>query len=207
MKDLHVSLKRCLIAILGGVILATGLYNIHAISGVTEGGILGLTLLLDHWFGISPSVTSIVGNVLCYLLGIKLFGKDFVLYSTISAGAFSICYKIWEQFPQVYPEIANHPLIAALVGALFVGLGAGLCVRVGGAPSGDDAFAMSLSHMTQTSIQWWYLISDLSVLGLSLTYIPLRRIGYSLVTVVLSGQLVGLVQKTPNPWNRKTGNQ
>ena len=33
------------------------------------------------------------------------------------------------------------------------------------------------------------------VLGLSLTYIPVRRIGYSLLTVVLSGQLIGLIQR------------
>ena len=32
-------------------------YNIHSMSNVTEGGILGLTLLLEYWFGISPSVS------------------------------------------------------------------------------------------------------------------------------------------------------
>ena len=35
----------------------------------------------------------------------------------------------------------------------------------------------------------------LIVLGLSLTYIPVRRIGYSLLTVILSGQLIGLMQR------------
>ena len=34
--------------LLGSAILAFGLYNVHALSGVTEGGILGLTLLLHH---------------------------------------------------------------------------------------------------------------------------------------------------------------
>ena len=38
-------------------------------------------------------------------------------------------------------------------------------------------------------------LSDLIVLGLSLTYIPVRRIGYSLLTVILSGQLIGLMQR------------
>ena len=35
--------------------------------------------------------------------------------------------------------------------------------------------------------------SDLTVLLLSLSYIPLGRIAYSLLTVILSGQLIGLV--------------
>ena len=40
------------------------------------------------------------------------------------------------------------------------------------------------------------------LLVLSLTYIPLRRIGYSLLTVLISGQLIGLVQKLPLPWDK-----
>ena len=45
--------------VLGSAILAFGLYNVHSISGVTEGGVLGLTLLLEHWFGISPSIAAL----------------------------------------------------------------------------------------------------------------------------------------------------
>ena len=78
---------------------------------------------------------------------------------------------------------------------MFIGVGAGLCVRAGGATTGDDALAMSLSHLTKIPIQWIYLTSHLIVLGLSLTYIPVRRIGYSLLTVILSGQLIGLMQR------------
>ena len=32
--------------------------------------------------------------------------------------------------------------------------------------------------------------------------IPLRRIGYSLLTVLISGQLIGLVQRLPLPWDK-----
>ena len=103
-------------------------------------------------------------------------------------------YGICEQFPPLWPQIAQHPLIASLVGACFVGIGAGLCVRIGGAPSGDDALAMSISHATGWKIQWVYLMSDLIVLVMSLSYIPVRRIGYSLFTVLMSGQLIGLIQ-------------
>ena len=104
-------------------------------------------------------------------------------------------YGSCEQFPPLWPQIAQRPLLASVAGALFIGVGAGLCVRVGGATSGDDALAMSLSHLTKVPIQWLYLISDLLVLGLSLSYIPLKRIGYSLLTVILSGQLIGWIQK------------
>lgn len=189
-----ITLKKCAITLLGSFILAFGLYHVHSISGVTEGGVLGATLLLEHWTGISPALTGGIMNVLCYVLGWKLLGKEFIAYSALATVGFSGMYKICEQFPHLWPGLADMPLVAALVGALFVGVGAGLCVRVGGAPSGDDALAMSISHATGWKIQWVYLLSDLIVLVMSLSYIPVRRIGYSLFTVLLSGQLIGFVQ-------------
>ena len=190
----NITFKKCAITLLGSFILAFGLYHVHSISGVTEGGVLGATLLLEHWIGISPALTGGIMNVLCYVLGWKLLGKEFIAYSALATVGFSGMYKICEQFPHLWPGLADMPLVAALVGALFVGVGAGLCVRVGGAPSGDDALAMSISHATGWKIQWVYLLSDLIVLVMSLSYIPVSRIGYSLFTVLLSGQLIGFVQ-------------
>ena len=190
--------KNSIISLLGSAFLAFGLYNVHSLSGVTEGGVLGLTLLLEHWFHISPSVSGFVLNVLCYLLGWKLLGRTFLAYSFLASTGFSLSYKLFEQFPPLWPELAELPLLAALLGAVFVGVGAGVCVRAGGAPGGDDALAMSISHATGWSIERAYLISDLVVLALSLSYIPLRRIGFSLLTVLLSGQIIGLIQKLPH---------
>lgn len=147
-RSLELNWKDSLISVLGSAFLAFGLYNVHALSGVTEGGVLGLTLLLDRWFSISPSVSGAILNVLCYGLGWKLLGKRFLAYSFLSTVSFSLSYKLYEQFPPLWPEIANYPLLAAFVGAVFVGVGAGVCVRAGGAPGGDDALAMSVSHLS-----------------------------------------------------------
>lgn len=188
----------CCIAFLASAFQAFGMYHIHAQSGVTEGGIFGLILLLHHWLGLSPAVTSLVLNGGCYVLGWKTLGKAFIGYSLIASLGYSAGYRVCEQFPPLFPDIAAFPLPAALTGALFIGIGAGLCVRAGGATSGDDALAMSLSHLTKIPIQRLYLASDLIVLLLSLSYIPPGRIGYSLLTVILSGQIIGWLQ-----WGKK----
>ncbi len=192
----------CLVLLLGSVIQAIGIYNIHSLSNVTEGGVLGLTLLLQHWLHISPALSSLLLNLVCYAIGWKLLGKEFIGYSLVSICIYSVSYGICEQFPPLWPEIAQFPLLAALLGALFIGIGAGLCVRAGGATAGDDALAMSFSHHFRCPIERIYLISDLTVLLLSLSYIPLRRIAYSLLTVILSGQIIGLIQKVKIPKKR-----
>jgi len=119
------------------------------------------------------------------------------VYSIAGAGSFSLSYAIFERFPPLLPSLAPYPLAAAIVGAVFVGVGVGVCVRFGGAPTGDDALAMSLSRISKMPISRIYLISDLTVLLLSLSYIPPRRIVWSLVTVILSGQIIGWIQKLP----------
>lgn len=157
--SLDLKLKSCLIALFGSAFLAFGLYHVHSFSGVTEGGVLGMTLLLDHWFHISPSVSGFIMNLACYAMGWKLLGRQFIAYSILSSASFSLSYRICEQFPPLWPQLADMPLAASLLGAVFVGIGAGLCVRIGGAPGGDDALAMSLSHVTHIKIQWIYLLS------------------------------------------------
>ena len=187
-------IQNCLLAFFASGFQAFGIYNIHAVADVTEGGVLGATLLLHHWFGISPAVSSFVLNTACFLLGWRILGRSFIAYSFLATLGYSAGYFLCEQFPPLWPEIAAHPLLAALTGALFIGIGAGLTVRAGGATTGDDALAMSLSHLLKTPIQNIYLISDLSVLILSLSYIPFRRIVWSVLTVILSGQIIGLMQ-------------
>lgn len=122
-------------------------------------------------------------------------GKNFLAYSAISIGSYSIFYAIMEPFAPLFPWILDSQLLCALIGAIFIGVGAGLSVLGGGAPGGDDALAMSLSRRFNIKIQYVYLATDLAVLLLSLTYIPVKRIIYSLITVVISGQIVGWIQK------------
>lgn len=189
--------RRIVLSASGSAVLAFGLYQVHSQGVVTEGGILGLSLLLYHWLDLSPALSGLILNTVCYLLGLKVLGKSFLLYSALSSGCYSLFYSIFERQDLLWTELAAHPMAAAVIGAAFVGVGAGLCVRSGGAPSGDDALAMAMSKISPLSIEQVYLISDLCVLALSLSYIPVQKIFYSLITVVLSGQIIGLIQKLP----------
>ena len=198
-----ISPRRCIVAALGSVILAFGLYHVHSFSGVTEGGVLGMTLLLNHWLHLSPAVTGFILNAVCFLFGWRVLGRDFVVYSAVASLSFSAAYAVVEQFPPLWPDLYTMPLLAAVAGAVFVGVGAGLGVWAGGASGGDDALAMALGRLTQRPIEQIYLVTDLTVLALSLSYIPLSRIVWSLLTVVLSGQIVGLIQRIPFPDKEK----
>ena len=200
---MHICLRRILLSLLGSAILAFGLYNVHAFSVVTEGGMLGVTLFLHHWFGISPSLSGLIINAACYLAGWRTLGIMFIFYSMIAGGGFSVFYALFEHFPQLWPQLAHMPLTAAIIGALFVGVGVGLSVRAGGAPGGDDALAMTLGKILGRPIEQIYLVSDLLALALCSTYLPLENLACSLLTVILSGQIIGLIQRIPSSQKSK----
>ena len=188
-------IQKVLLSVVGGGILAFGLCNVHSLSGVTEGGALGLMLLLEHWLGLSPAWSGLLINFGCYAFGFRTLGRRFLFWSALSGGSFSLIYAVFERLPRLWPGLAGMPLGAAIVGALFVGVGVGLCVRAGGAPTGDDALAMGLSARFAVPIERVYLLTDLMVLALSLSYLPIGRIACSLLTVTLSGKIIGFIQR------------
>lgn len=179
----------------GAAILAFGLFNVHSQSGVTEGGVLGTTLLLLHWLHLSPGLTSPILDGLCYLMGLRMLGIGFLKNAVFSSLSYAACYTVFERFGPVLPSLAAHPLAAALLGGLFVGVGVGLVVREGGACGGDDALALVLSRLLRVGISRAYFLTDLVVLTLSLSYIPPRRILFSLLTTLVSSFLIERIQK------------
>ena len=89
MRPAKETLTRYAVLLLGAAILSFGLFNVHSQSGVTEGGVLGTTLLLHHWFGISPGVSEFVIDVICYALGFRFLGKAFLKYAIAARAGFA----------------------------------------------------------------------------------------------------------------------
>ena len=189
------TVPRALLIVAGAAIVSFGLYNVHRQSGITEGGVLGTVLLLHHWFGWPASVITPVLDISCYLLALKVLGPDFIKWSVASTLCVSGFFRLWETWPPFLPDLSGQPLLAAVLGALFVGVGVGLIVRQGGSSGGDDALALSIAKAVKCRISYAYLFTDLTVLTLSLSYIPFKRIAYSLITVTLSSWIIDCFQK------------
>lgn len=195
-----ISMKKILFLLLGAMICSFGIHNIHQRTNITEGGIFGLMLLIEHWFHFSPAYITPVLDIACYLLAFKYLGVTFIKLSAIATLFISGFYKIWEQFPPMLPDLTDFPLLAAILGAIFVGVGVGLIVRQGGSGGGDDALALTISHVLHWKLSRSYLFTDMVVLALSLSYIPVTKIIYSLITVTISSYLIDwiMVYKTQN---------
>lgn len=171
-------------------ILAFGMFNIHSRCDITEGGVLGLTLLVYRWFGISPGITSFIVDGTLFCTGILFFGKRFLAGSLMASVCYSCWYLLFEHIGPAIPSLNDHLLIAAIAGAVFVGIGVGIVVRHSIAAGGDDALALIINKKYSIELKKVYITSDAVILLLSLSYINIRSIVFSLISVVISGYII-----------------
>ena len=186
--------KKFFLIILGAAICSFGIHNIHQRTAITEGGVIGMMLLIERWIGLSPAVITPILDISCYLLAFRYLGGRFIRVSILSTLSMSLFYKFWELFPPMLPDLSDYPLLCAVLGGIFVGVGVGLIIRQGGSSGGDDALALTISHLTHWRLSRAYLFTDFVVLDLSLTYIPLARIIFSFITVSISSPLIDFIQ-------------
>ena len=184
------TIHKYLTIFLGMVILSIGLFNIHSRCNVTEGGVLGASLLFDEWFNVSPSITALIMDSTCFIIGIYAMGFSFLRDSIFASISFSLCYRFFENVTGSLIPVSNNLLLAAILGACFVGIGVGLAVRNGCAAGGDDAISLALNKLFKIKVSTTYLFLDTIVLILSLSYIPFNQIFYSLISVWLSGFII-----------------
>ena len=190
-----VTLRSILLIIIGATILSFGSYNFNYQNNITEGGVLGLLLLLQHVFNISPSITSVVIDFSLFAIGSKFFGKKFLLYSILSTTTFSFTYKVWEHIGFLVPSFTHNMLIASILAGIGVGIGVGLVVRGGGASGGDDVIALIANKLIKLKVNHVYLITDGIVLLLSLAYLDINQIFFSIIAVTISGKIISILYK------------
>lgn len=186
-------LKKVATIMIGATILAFGSYNFNYQNSVTEGGVLGLLLLIKNVFDISPSLTSLVIDLSLFALGTKFFGKKFLLYSMLSTFTFSNMYNTFERIGFLVPNLEHNMLLASILAGIGVGIGVGLVVRGGGASGGDDVIALIGNKFTPLKVNHIYLISDGIVLFLSLVYLDFKQIVFSLIAVTISGKIISII--------------
>lgn len=195
-------LRSVLLIALGSSILAFGSYNFNYQNNVTEGGVLGLLLLVKNVFDISPSITNLIIDFSLFAIGSKFFGKKFLACSIFATFCFSVSYRLWESIGFLTPNFTNNMLVASVLAGIGVGIGvgvgAGIVLRGGGASGGDDVIALLGNKFTPLKVQHVYMLTDAIVLLMSLVYLDFKQIFFSIIAVCISGKLISVIYEYKN---------
>lgn len=191
-KQAHIA--EILSVVFGSAMVAFAVCTIHSKTNLTEGGLIGIELLCLRWFGIDPSVTALVTDIIFYILGILILNKKFRINAVVGTLTYSAAYFIVENLGIVMPFVDNL-LVSAIVGALLVGIGSGLVVRNVGACGSDDSLALILNKLTKIPLAVCYIAFDLVVILIALSYLGIEYLPYSLLTSIMSSIIIDLVSR------------
>ncbi|MBY0165495.1 YitT family protein [Paenibacillus lautus] len=197
-KLLH-QLQTIIPIIAGSAIYAFGLLYFIIPNELMEGGVTGITVLLNYAFNISPSISTMALNIPLFLVGMKILGKRQSVYTGLGIASLTLFLWLFELLIDrgyVVPFQTEHDyILAALYAGVTLGAGLGIVFRFGGTTGGSDIIARIINRKFGFSMGQIILSLDILIIGLSLFFIPLERILYTLVAVFIASKVIDFIQE------------
>jgi uncharacterized membrane-anchored protein YitT (DUF2179 family) len=192
-------LKQIIPILLGTAVYAFGLLYFIIPNKLMEGGVTGITVLLNYAFSVPPSLSTLVLNIPLFLLGWKILGGRQIIYTGVGIGALTFFLWLFEKLIDsgwIEPFATEHDFIlAALYAGVTLGAGLGIVFRFGGTTGGSDIIARILNRKFGWSMGQVLLGIDIVIIGLSLLYIPKEKILYTLVAVFIASKVIDFIQE------------
>lgn len=185
--------------IAGSAIYAFGLLYFIIPNELMEGGVTGITVLLNYAFNISPSISTMALNIPLFLVGMKILGKRQSIYTGLGIASLTLFLWLFEALIDrgyVVPfQTEQDYILAALYAGVTLGAGLGIVFRFGGTTGGSDIIARIINRKFGFSMGQIILSLDILIIGLSLFFIPLERILYTLVAVFIASKVIDFIQE------------
>ena len=189
-------LFQILMIAIGCSIYAFSLDIISIPNRLADGGISGLALLFRFWFHIDPGLSTLVLNIPLLIIGYKFMGKKLLALTLWGTACLSFFLWFWLHYSIINHLNLNHDLfIAAVLAGLFSGFGIGIVFRFGGTTGGTDIIARILDLKLGIPVGKTLLALDAFVLTISLSYLDLTHMMYTLLASFVLAQITDYVQE------------
>lgn len=186
--DLWFAVRHLALVIVGALVAATGLRMLLIPSHFLDGGVTGISLLINHVTGIRTSILLVVLNVPFLALGAHVVSGRFARNSTIGIAAFGFFVYI---LPNVV--VTKDPLLIALFGGMMLGSGIGLAIRGGGILDGTEVLAIFVSRKTGTSIGSVILVFNVCIFAAAAVVMSTDTALYAIVTYAAAAKTIDFV--------------
>jgi len=190
--------KQLLPITIGAALYAFGLQCFVIPYQLMEGGVTGIAVLLNYIFSFPMSITTLIINIPLFLLGWKILGRKkmvFTIYGSVALSAFLALFEKNKQLTSIISfENGYDSMLIVLYAGVTLGAGLGIVFRFGGTTGGIDIIARILSRWRGYSMGQIILVADTIIIGVSIFYISLDKILYTLVMVFIASKMIDFMQ-------------
>jgi uncharacterized membrane-anchored protein YitT (DUF2179 family) len=155
---------------------------------LVDGGVMGISLLVNEKTGISLSLLIIILNIPFIFLGWHQISRLFSIKSIVAISLLALVVAI---FP--YPDVTHDKLLVAVFGGFFIGAGIGLCIRGGGVIDGTEVLAIFLNRKSSLSVGDFLLLFNVIIFSVAAYLLSMEAALYSILTYLAATKTVDFI--------------
>jgi uncharacterized membrane-anchored protein YitT (DUF2179 family) len=175
--------------ILTGVILASfGLKGFLVPNGFIDGGITGISLLMNNLTHIPVSLWLVIFNIPFIFIGAKHIGKSFAFTTLAAILALALVILMFD-----FPVITKDNLLIAIFGGFFLGAGIGLAMRGGCVLDGTEILAVYINRNSVLSIGDIILMINVLIFLVAAYFLSIESALYSILTYLSASKTIDFI--------------
>ncbi|MGN0149977.1 MAG: YitT family protein [Clostridia bacterium] len=175
---------------IGAIIAAFSLEEFLIPSTILDGGITGISIILNQLTKKGISLFIILINMPFFVVGFRQLGWRFLVRGVFGIVLFSVMLEIFRDIP----EITNTELLAVVFGGVLLGVGVGTVLRYGGCLDGTEIVALLLSKKTNFSVGQIIFAINIVIYAAAGVLFGWDRALYSLLTYFITFKLIDMVE-------------
>lgn len=179
--------------IVGGLLIAVGVYNFAVTSGFPIAGISGIAIIFYHFFKIPIGVMTIVLNIPIILVCYRLLGRKFLLKSLKTMLISTVLMDI---VAPMFPVYEGDLMLSCICMAIFSGLGYAMIYMRDSSTGGADFVVMAIRVVKPyLSIGKIFMMMDFGIVLLSGLLIggDVDKIIYGLIATCIMSMVIDKV--------------
>lgn len=172
------------VIILGNLLYAAGVVFFILPSGLITGGTTGIAISVNHFIGLPISYFVFGFNVIMFLLGLFILGKNFALTTLISTFCYPLALNLLQNMVGEY-RLTDDIFLCTLFGGICIGASIAAVIRVGASTGGMDIPPLILNKYTHVPVSVSLYIADCIILTLQAAFSEKEKILYGIVLVLV----------------------
>ncbi|MCK0132222.1 YitT family protein [Flavobacteriaceae bacterium F08102] len=167
---------------------AIGIEGFLIPSSFIDGGVMGISLIVNALTHTSLSLLIIVFNAPFLIMAFSAIGRRFAVKSIIGI----VCLSLLIHFIPI-PVITQDKILVAAFGGLFLGFGIGMAIRGGAIIDGTEVLAIYISRKTSLTVGNVILIFNILIF-ISAAFIFNREVAlYAILTYFSASKTIDFV--------------
>lgn len=187
-RTLRDYIRSGLFVVIGVLSAGFGLKGFLMPNKFIDGGVMGISLLINNKTGVPLAALIIFINIPFILLGWHQISKGFSIKSVVAISLLAIAIVIVP-----YPIVTDDKLLVAVFGGFFLGAGIGFTIRGGAVIDGTEILAIFLSRKQSLTVGDFILVFNILIFSAAAYFLSVVVAMYAMLTYLAASKTVDFI--------------